>query len=129
MTTKWNEVFGDEWVWVCTLRKSYHDPQEREVFWESVCEKKLANPAYRVEHDFPRDKMPAVDPARATEAVAKRICREILIQLTSSRQDHRKEAPGRAQTEFEREMGELIDIGAHNAPLCPWPPKEKRRGA
>lgn len=55
MGDKWSELFGSEWDWVKKLGACFSDPEEKKAFWETVKDKKLADPAYSVYTDFPRE--------------------------------------------------------------------------
>jgi len=50
---KWADLFGSEWPWVQRLGKAISDPEEKRVFWETVRDKKLADPSYSMYEDFP----------------------------------------------------------------------------
>lgn len=132
MTPNWPAIFGDEWDRVQKLGKSLHDPEEKRAFWETVREKKLANPQYRLEHDFPIGHMPVPTKALIVEPGADseretgiRYCSAILADIASSKRELIAISE-RPQSDFEERLGELIDIGAHRFPMCQWP---RRKGS
>ena len=66
------DLFGSEAEYVARLGKCFIDPEEKKAFWETIREKKKANPAYSIYTDFP--------PVNGTDAGLK-ICGEILEML------------------------------------------------
>jgi len=124
MTTNWVVIFGPvEWEWITKLGSSYHDPEEKRVFWETVKAKKEADHAYSVFTDFPRDHInpPVSGKVNADDL---RICREIIAMIEASNRK-RKESDATPEqekvTKEQQELGELIDLGAHQFQMCLWP--------
>lgn len=83
MKTNWPEIFGpEEWAWIKRLGSSISDPEEKKSFWETVRDKKLADPGYSVFTDFPKEIV------EVKQTVAQKYCAEILTML-----DKHKEPP------------------------------------
>ena len=55
MAKDWSQVFSAaEWRWIKKLGGAFTDPEQKREFWNTVREKKEADPSYSVFTDFPQ---------------------------------------------------------------------------
>jgi len=66
---KWSDLFGSEWEYVKRLGSCFTDPEEKKAFWDTVREKKLADPSWSIYTDFP---------VKNSKSAGLKICEEIL---------------------------------------------------
>lgn len=75
---KHRELFTtDEYQWFLKLHGAMSDPEQKQVFYESVIEKKEADSSYSLFTDFPKQE----EEMSEKGAMAKRYCSEILEVL------------------------------------------------
>lgn len=114
MGENWKAIWGSEWHYVVRLGSAISDPHDKREFWENIKARKMADPAFSIYDLFPASKN--------HKLLAEKYCGEILEMIGT--REKPKVIPEEL-SEFQRDLGELIELGAHMYPLCLWP----RRGA
>lgn len=110
---KWKEIFGSEWTYIAKLGSAIVDPEEKRSFWEHVRAKKRENERWSIYDDFPR-----------SECATKRAMRECCERIRGLRRESASPEPAEEVSEMRKLLGEIIEIGGHEAELCPWPRKD-----
>ncbi len=100
---KWRHLFtSDEWSSAMRTSKAIHDSKEKREFWENLLDAKQAQVKQAL-------------PLTEKERIAKQYCAMILPVLKAGGQVAVKEIPN-PETEFQKQLGKLIDSGEHLPP-------------
>lgn len=106
---KWRDLFGSEVEYIFRLGSCFSDPEQKKAFWETVRDKKLADPKWSIYEMFP------------TTVNAKEKARNECCQSVFARKGFRLKELPKELTEMEKLYGEIIEAGGHQAEVCLWP--------
>lgn len=80
----WRSIFGEEeWRFISKLGASLTDPEEKRSFWETVKDKKEADPDYSIFTDFPKEEKTVSEKQR----IANYYCKQIFTMMGRGKQD------------------------------------------